>query len=214
MSGLQQIRFDSWPAVPVDERETVFIQVMILETGFIYNFTHNTTGFPGKTVNGTTPDNFFTRPSFYVENLATFNALYNAQYGDGIALQFYSTLRGPGGWNACVFSPIGVDITGSGKVHMIEGNFSINLDGNMNTSTGEDEGDEHLNFWFGPQVGILVHDPPNRENGTTAEGEITGKHLFGDMGGQFTDGYAKLATYDTNQGMCVLLYLSQSFHVS
>jgi hypothetical protein len=198
--GLQQIRFDSWPEVPVDEREEVFIQVMIIDTGEIYNFTHNTTGFPGKILNGTVPDNFFIRPSFYIENRAWFNAFYNAQYRDGIALQFYSTTRGPGGWNACVFSPIGIDITRSNAVQMIEGNFSINIDGNELTSTGNEAGDEYLNFWFGPQVGILVHNPPNSENVTTAEGEITGHHLLGDMGGQYADGYAKLATFDTNQG--------------
>jgi hypothetical protein len=115
-------------------------------------------------------------------------------------MQFYSTRRGPGGWNSCIFSPIGIDITRSSKVHMIEGNFSINIDGNQNTSTGFDDGDEYLNFWFGPQVGILVHDPPNREHGANATGEITGAHLIGDMGGQFADGYAKLATFDLNQG--------------
>jgi hypothetical protein len=199
--GLQQLRFDSWPAVPEGEREEVIIQVMIIDTGEIYNFTHNTTGFPGKAVNGTTPDNFFIRPSFYVENQATFNALYNAQYRDGIAMQFFSTRRGPGGWNSCIFSPIGIDIHRTGAVQMIEGNFSINIDGNTNTSTGFEEGDEYLNFWFGPQVGILIHDPPNAENGTSsASGEITGKHLIGDMGGQYADGYAKLATFDANQG--------------
>jgi hypothetical protein len=139
--GLKQLRFDSWPAVPEDEREEVIIQVMIIDTGEIYNFTHNTTGFPGKTlVNGTVPDNFFIRPSFYVENPATFVALYNAQYRDGIAMQFFSTRRGPGGWNSCIFSPIGIDITRSGTVQMIEGNFSINIDGNENTSTGFEEG--------------------------------------------------------------------------
>jgi hypothetical protein len=209
--GLQQLRFDSWPAVPANEREEVIIQVMIIDTGEIYNFTHNTTGFPGKTVDGVTPDNFFIRPSFYVENRATFNALYNAQYRDGIAMQFYSTRRGPGGWNSCIFSPIGIDITRSGRVHMIEGNFSINIDGNQNTSTGFDDGDEYLNFWFGPQVGILVHDPPNREHGANATGEITGAHLIGDMGGQYADGYAKLATFDLDQGTCSIRCVFRHF---
>jgi hypothetical protein len=172
--GLKQLRFDSWPAVPLEEREQIFIQVMIIDTGEIFNFTHNTTGFPGKVLNGVVPDNFFIRPSFYVENTATFNALYNAQSRDGIAMQFYSTVRGPGGWNACVFSPIGIDISKSGFVKMIEGNFSINIDGNHNTSTGFEEGDEYLNFWFSPDVGILVHDPP------VETGQVTGQHLLGE----------------------------------
>lgn len=74
-------------------------------------------------------------------------------------------------------SPIGLDLDKSGDVERIDGIFHFDIDGN-----GEKT---YMNEWFAPTEGILID--------ATIPGEISGMHLFGDQGGNFTDGYAKLS---------------------
>ena len=172
------MKFDAWP-----EREDVWIQIMIIESGKILNFTRDNWEFLDENGN----DSYMTTGVFQLYDDAIYNEMYNAQYGEGIALQFVSK-RGPGGWNTCTYSPIGIDVYETGHVDRIFGEFTINIDGDYESGTGGN-GDEELNEWFAPNVGILVHDPP-------ADGVVSGKHLLGDMGGVYPDGYAKLATFD------------------
>ena len=96
----------------------------------------------------------------------------------------YVSPRGPGGWNTCRYSPIGLDIDGSGAVERIEGEFNIDITG---------DGDiEFLNEWFAPTEGILI----DNKKKVGKNGVVTGVQLLGDMGGQFTDGFQKLQGYD------------------
>lgn len=75
-------------------------------------------------------------------------------------------------------SPIGLDLDKSGDVERIDGIFHFDIDGN-----GEKK---YMNEWFAPTEGILID--------ATIPGAISGVHLFGDQGGNFTDGYDKLST--------------------
>lgn len=79
-------------------------------------------------------------------------------------------------------TPIALDIDQSGHVERIDGEFSFDLAASGQPQT--------LGQWFAPTEGILVD--------TRIEGEISGQHLFGDMGGRFADGFAKLSTWDLN----------------
>lgn len=81
-------------------------------------------------------------------------------------------------------TPLGLDLDGSGHVEMIQGEFSIDLTG--------DHFPEILDTWFAPTEGILIDVSYGLANG------INGDHLFGDMGGRFANGFAKLATLDEN----------------
>lgn len=80
-------------------------------------------------------------------------------------------------------SPIAIDLDNNGKVERIKGQFEFDLTGN-----GQQE---RVGEWFGPHEGILVD---NRIVET-----LSGQYLFGDMGGAYVDGFAKLATRDLNQ---------------
>lgn len=77
-------------------------------------------------------------------------------------------------------SPIAVDIDGSGSLQRIAGLFLFDIDG--------DGTHDRLTEWFSPSDGILVV--------ANVKGEIDGHHLFGDLGGAFSDGYEKLAQLD------------------
>jgi hypothetical protein len=123
-----------------------------------------------------------------------FQILYDEQEklgGQGFKLRYVSK-NGPGEWNSCKYSPIAFDLNGNGVVEMVtsEGGYQIDITG---------DGDmEHLKQWFAPQEGILI-DAHNEEGQEDFEnGIITGDHMMGDMAGQYTDGFAKLATYDAN----------------
>ena len=79
-------------------------------------------------------------------------------------------------------TPIGLDLNGDGKVAKTAANvtFDLNADGTA----------EHLTEWFSPADGILVD--------TTKRGAFNGSNLFGDEGGKYANGYAKLALRDRN----------------
>ena len=80
-------------------------------------------------------------------------------------------------------TPIALDVDRNGHVETIAGTFSFDIDGNgVNENLGE---------WFSPSDGILI----NKHFGKVMSGE----HLFGDVGGQFADGFSKLALEDANQ---------------
>ena len=79
-------------------------------------------------------------------------------------------------------TPIALDTDNNGRVENISGNFQFDMDG--------DGFSEDLMQWFSPTDGILIY----KSFGDV----ITGKHLFGDMGRQYTDGFAKLAVEDRN----------------
>jgi hypothetical protein len=79
-------------------------------------------------------------------------------------------------------TPIAVDMDGSGRIERSAQatRFDLNADGTT----------ELLDGWFGSGDGILVD--------LTVPGALNGVALFGDEGGRYTDGYAKLANRDTN----------------
>jgi len=161
--GSQLMKFEEWP-----EREDVYIEIWVLGTDRIYKFTNLDTDLP----------------EFHIDDQEIFEDLRSAQDADGIAMQFVSK-NGPGGWNTCKYSPIGLDIDGSGKVERIEGEFFIDIDGSGDI--------EELNEWFAPTEGILL---VGKEN--DFEDGVTGEHLLGDMGGLYTDGFHKLQEWDKN----------------
>lgn len=80
------------------------------------------------------------------------------------------------------YSPIGLDIDGSGSIERIAGEFGFDFDADGATET--------VSEWFAPTEGILFD--------TRIEGPVTGAHLFGDQGGLFSDGFEKLARLDAN----------------
>jgi len=123
-----------------------------------------------------------------------FQKLYDEQEkfgGQGFKLRYVSK-NGPGVWGSCKYTPIAFDLDGDGKVGHITSRAGFEID-----ITGD--GDvEHLSEWFSPKEGILI-DAHNKEGlKDFKNGVITGDHLMGDMGGEYTDGFAKLATYDDN----------------
>lgn len=84
------------------------------------------------------------------------------------------------------YSPIALDLDQNNRIERLQGSFEFDLTGSGSKET--------LREWFGPNTGILV-------DLYTLEGEleaISGQHLFGDQGGLYKDGYAKLATLDSD----------------
>lgn len=157
----QLFKFEEWP-----ERDDVYIQIWVLGTDRIYDFTRLDKSLP----------------EFAFEDMDVFMDLKNAQDASGIAFQFVSD-NGPGGWNTCKYSPIALDLDGSGEVESITGAFLIDI-------TGDGE-IEQLDEWFAPTEGILVHSFPE-------DGDVTGVHLLGDQGLDYADGFEKLADSDTD----------------
>jgi len=80
-------------------------------------------------------------------------------------------------------SPIALDVDHSGTVEYVRGDFEFDLTG--------DSIPESLAAWFGPSEGILIL----KDFGS----EINGKHLFGNVEGEFADGFAKLGKLDVNK---------------
>ncbi len=79
-------------------------------------------------------------------------------------------------------TPIALDTDNSGRVESISGNFQFDMDG--------DGIDENLMQWFSPTDGILIY----KAFGSV----ISGESLFGDLAGQYADGFEKLASEDVN----------------
>lgn len=79
-------------------------------------------------------------------------------------------------------TPLGIDLDRSGHVEAIRGEFIIDITGDVFVET--------LDEWFAPTEGILIDTSFGLENG------INGKHMFGNMGGVFLDGFEKLTTHD------------------
>jgi hypothetical protein len=148
--------------------KNVYVQVLVAKSGNIYNFT----------------DFDHSVPEFYITNNETF---HDMRWGDSFQLRFVSP-RGPGGWNTCRYSPIALDLDRDGYVNRIDGDFIIDITG---------DGDlEDLNEWFGPREGILINTKNKGQK--IINGIVSGQHLFGDMGGAFSDGFEKLALLDNN----------------
>lgn len=82
-----------------------------------------------------------------------------------------------------LISPIALDLENKGRIQRITGDFSVDIDG--------DGIKDALGQWFAPSAGILVINP--------VEGKINGKQMFGNVPGQYTDGFAELATLDSNK---------------
>jgi len=79
-------------------------------------------------------------------------------------------------------SPIALDLQNQGRIHMVAGDYSVDVDG--------DGIIDPISHWFAPSAGILVT--------ADAHGQITGDQMFGNVPGIYSDGYAELATLDTN----------------
>lgn len=104
----------------------------------------------------------------------------NIKYAAAVENGIESTL------STCVrqqVTPIALDVDHSGAVENISGAFAFDMDGNGT--------DENLMQWFAPTDGILIR----KDFGTA----ISGEHLFGDLGRQYVDGFAKLSLEDSNQ---------------
>ena len=160
--GAQLMKFE--PNYPAMEKD-VYAEVYVVKTGNTYQFRNFDT----------------TLPEFKVEDQAIFLEM---KFGEELWLRFVSP-RGPGGWNTCRYSPIGLDLDGDRQVSRIGGEFRIDI-------TGDGAVVEDLNEWFAPTEGILI----NNKKKVKKDGIVTGVHLMGDQGGEFTDGFAKLAGYD------------------
>lgn len=80
-------------------------------------------------------------------------------------------------------TPIALDTDKNGLVETIVGKFEFDMNG--------DGIKETLGEWFSATDAILIY----RDYGDS----ITGAHLFGDTGGMYADGFAKLATEDMNK---------------
>jgi len=77
-----------------------------------------------------------------------------------------------------------LDVDGSGAVERIEGNFQVDISGDGNMDI--------IHQWFGaPTEGILISMTL-----FIKDGHVTGKNMFGDMGGTYADGYEKLQLLD------------------
>lgn len=110
-----------------------------------------------------------------------YNTLLNAG-------SFQLAYIGSNDWISCEYrTPIGLDLDRSGSVERIQGEFHIDLalDGSGST----------LQEWFAPTEGILID--------TTfpiVDGLVTGKHLFGDEGNKYHDGFEKMDTLLDSNG--------------
>eukprot|EP00977_Amphora_coffeiformis_P016500 scaffold5125_cov156-Amphora_coffeaeformis.AAC.9 len=178
--------FTKWPERAGD----ITVQIRVVDTGEVFEFSQDTTGFLDYRDQSTST--YKDRPEFFLpaDMYAVLRPIKEA--GGSLEMQFVNA-DGPGGWILCYYSPIGFDIWFNGYVERIYGNFTIDIDGDADSGIGENHGDdEFLHEWFGPSVGILVHDPP-------ADGAVSGEHLLGDMGGEYLDGYDKLASFDLNE---------------
>ncbi|CAB9503866.1 Hemolysin-type calcium-binding [Seminavis robusta] len=130
-----------------------------------------------------------------VLNKTVYDILYwNQPDEGGTGFKFrYISKNGPGAWEACSYSPIAFDLGMDGTVgHIVDETNGFKID-----ITGDGE-IEHLKQWFAPTEGILIdaHNVDGLDD--YSNGIITGDHLMGDMAGTYTDGYAKLKTYDYN----------------
>jgi hypothetical protein len=161
--GDQLMKFS--PNIPAMEAG-VYVEVYVVKTGHTYQFKNFDTSLP----------------EFKVEDQAIFQEM---KFGEELWLRFVSR-NGPGGWNTCRYSPIGLDLDGDGVVSRIEGEFRIDITG--------DGVVEEMNEWFAPQEGILI----NIKSQVRSDGVVTGVHLIGNQGGKFTDGFQKLTGYDKN----------------
>jgi hypothetical protein len=161
----------------VHEEVGVYVEIQVMSTMNIYKF--------GNVPGAVAPIPDESLAEFPIGNEQVFLEMKN---GGSIQLRFVSP-RGPGGWNTCRYSPIAFDINNSGEVERLTGlNFTFDI-------TGDDKGDlENLHEWFGPHEGILVYlgrELMNKDLETSIA--ISGKELMGDMGGQYADGFDKLA---------------------
>lgn len=118
-------------------------------------------------------------------------------------------------------TPIGLDIDGNGAVDRIYGDFFVDISGDGKV--------EHLHEWFAPSEGILLHAAMAMNDGLISSGHfartadatpfqdatdarelihnsgaVTGKHLFGDMGALFDNGFEKLAMKDSDHNGVVI----------
>jgi len=170
-----------------EDRPDVYIEAEVIETGERFQFFP--ANFPGFAGQSALPIEDFGQDE------GIFQTLFEEQEklgGLGFKLRYVGK-RGPGGWSSCKYSPIAFDLNKDGVVGHITDNtvgFKIDITG--------DGDEEHLSEWFAPDEGILI-DTHNKDGLEDFEnGIITGDHLMGDMAGKYTDGFAKLATYDDN----------------
>jgi len=83
-------------------------------------------------------------------------------------------------------SPIALDLDQDGKLNRNSGEFHFDIDG--------DNSIDSLGEWFAPEEGIL-YNAAKLDQGEA----INGQHLFGNVDGQFSNGYEKLAMLDSNK---------------
>ena len=112
-----------------------------------------------------------------------------ANYGyDQVSIHFVSAVENnvESNLTECIrnaISPIALDLENNGRIARLLGDYQVDLD--------DDGIEEELTEWFAPSAGILVT--------ADAEGKISGQHMFGNVPGVYADGFAELATLDTNK---------------
>jgi hypothetical protein len=185
----------NWPAAArAYFEENIQVQILAHNSGTIY--TYNVS------------DIDTTQAEFHIDNEDEFLDMYDENLDkeeQGVSFRFVSP-RGEGEWNSCNYSPIAIDLNRDGKVTRIRPKDVRRKEGWTIDITGDGD-EEYLNEWFGPKEGILV-DLSGKydmfEEEATKHGRrvqdliITGVHLLGDQGGQYTDGFAKLKKRDAD----------------
>ena len=159
----------------VHEEVGVYVEIQVKSTGNIYKF--------GNVPGAVAPIPDTNVAEFPIGNEQVFLEMKN---GESIQMRFVSP-RGPGGWSTCRYSPIAFDLDGSGTVERLTGlQFDMDITGDGELET--------LHEWFGPKEGILVFLGRKLTNMDLESSiAITGQEMMGDMGGQYTDGFDKLA---------------------
>jgi hypothetical protein len=120
--------------------------------------------------------------------LPTIDERYFAKFRFGEFLLRYVLADGmAGGWGVCKYNtPIALDLDRSNVVERINGVWQIDVTGQGDVET--------FHEWFAPTEGILMDATI-----PVIGGVVTGEHLFGDVGGTFSDGFAKLGLHDGNK---------------
>lgn len=118
--------------------------------------------------------------------LESYRAFLSYQSHAPFRMQFVNEAGEASDWHGCSgYTPIGIDLDRSGSVERIDGEFSIDIDGDGRVDV--------LREWFAPSEGILVDTTHPMVGGVVAS-----KHLFGADREEYHDGFEKLAALDTN----------------
>jgi len=192
--ALEIMRYEpNWPAAAKEAGEpgaVVQIDIKAGNSGTIYEYP---------------VDYDYSKSEMYIVDKDQFYDMYNAAVDKNeqtVYVRFVSA-RGPGGWTSCNYSPIAIDLNRDGEITRLQA-ADVGREGWEVDITGDGEL-EFLNEWFGPEDGILVdlsgkyelfEEEAAKTGRRLQELVITGVQLLGDQGGQYANGFQKLANRD------------------